>query len=482
MDYTVYSQLIAFLNNMPSGCLLISQSSTILFANSSIEALLIYDNDFLIGKPLSLLIPEGTGQRHDNLVAGYFNQLENRQMAKGQTVSILRSDGRAVPVDIYLNPFEFDGESVVLVNIVDLSEKRLVDDILETVITNMPQGVALLDEDGTIVLVNNALCCAFGYTRAEIQQLSIEQLMPARYREHHIDYRKQFSQQPIARMMAPGRDLTALHKDGTEFPVEIGLSQLKSHSNSNLSLVVISDITERKRVELELNEKNRSLEEFTYVASHDLRSPLRGISDLLTWIEEDLDEGEIDEVRKNIERVKVRATRMEKLIENLLNYARAGKANSKIETVDIQALINDVRALTLIPDGFSFDIDVQCDDIKSSRTPLETVIRNLVANAFKHHDKGLGTVTVRCTNHGNMIKIDVSDDGPGIPEISIPRIFQLFQTITSAERSNAGVGLSLSRRLVETHGGKISVANNDSGKGCTFTVLWPRFVRKDTHD
>jgi signal transduction histidine kinase len=138
-------------------------------------------------------------------------------------------------------------------------------------------------------------------------------------------------------MMGHGRDLTALHADGTELPVEIGLSRVR-WQRKTMTLAAVSDISVRKRLELELRQANANLQEFTYVASHDLRSPLRGIADLVEWIVADLGDAPPPAVRHNLGRISQRIERMEHLIGDLLSYARAGSAQTAFSTVAVDAM------------------------------------------------------------------------------------------------------------------------------------------------
>jgi len=277
--------------------------------------------------------------------------------------------------------------------------------------------------------------------------------------------------------MGVGRDLTALHKDGKEFPVEVGLSPFINTNDEDMVFVSLLDITERKRMETELKENNTSLKEFTYVASHDLRSPLRGISNLIEWIKEDLGTT-TPEVEYNLTRIDDRIHKMETLIDNLLAYARAGKATLDTQVIDMHKLISNVTELLDLPAGMKLHKDIQLDTIVTAWTPLETVVRNLLSNAIKHHDSKEGTIEIRCVAENTLCHITVTDDGPGIPTEAYERIFSLFQT-TSDDKSGSGIGLSISRRLAQAHGGRISVSSNEPQKGSTFHVWWPRFARKE---
>jgi signal transduction histidine kinase len=277
--------------------------------------------------------------------------------------------------------------------------------------------------------------------------------------------------------MGANRDLTGQHKDGTEFAVEIGLSPAR-WNGMTVSLAAVIDISERRRLELDVRDANARLEEFTYVASHDLKSPLRGIADLVEWLSDDLKAVGSPEILRNLERIQTRVTRMERLIQDLLAYARARDVSAALVWIVPKQLITDLIEFAAPPSGFEVHVEVSAPPFKAAQVPLETVLRNLIGNALKHHDRTTGHITIRMVEDDAYCHIEVSDDGPGIPTRSHERAFKLFQTVSSTAREGSGLGLALSKRLVESHGGRIVLVSKDNERGSTFHVWWPRFVRR----
>ncbi|BDX03208.1 hypothetical protein MACH16_19560 [Marinomonas pontica] len=467
---------------LPMGAMVVNTEARILFVNDSLVDILGYSSDELLNADIDMLLPISFRENHKNLMQQFFKHPRKRQMGVGQSLFARKKDGGHIPIEIGLNPIEQDGQTFVLATLIDLTTRQRASDMFQRSIQSAPHGVLVVSSEGTIRLTNEALCQCFGYQSEALIDQPLDMLLPERYRKHHDQLRDSFHQNPTPRMMGVGRDLTALHKDGREFPVEIGLSPFADEEGNEMVLVSLLDITLRKRMEQELRETNTNLEEFTYVASHDLRSPLRGIADLLDWVKEDLGPDALPDVSRNLDRIEVRIQRMEQLIDNLLTYARAGKIESNTQDININTLLDNVMELLAIPAGVTITRDIQLEQFTSVWTPLETVIRNLISNAIKHHDQETGNLFIRCVAENNMCHFSICDDGPGIPEAAFSRIFRLFQTVTSNERSGTGIGLSVSRRLVETHGGRISVESNQHQRGVTFHVWWPRFLRKDTHD
>lgn len=476
---TFFQQLVGCL---PMAAMVVSTDARILFINNTLSEVLGYSPKELLGQDIDFLLPAEFQANHKKLMMQFFSEPRKRQMGAGQALYARRKNGKHIPIEIGLNPVEQEGQTFVLATLIDLTTRQRASSMFQRSIQNAPHGVLVIDAKGIIRLTNNALCQSFGYKPDELINQSMDMLLPQRYRKHHDHLRHSFHQSPTPRMMGVGRDLTALHKDGREFPVEIGLSPFEDEEDNEMVLVSLLDITKRKRLEQELRETNTNLEEFTYVASHDLRSPLRGIADLLEWVKEDLGADIQPDVIKNLDRIDVRIQRMEQLIDNLLTYARAGKVESITQDINVNTLLDNIFELLEVPNGMTITRNINVEHFTSAWTPLETVMRNLISNAIKHHDQDTGSIAIGCVAENNLCHFTICDDGPGIPEAAFSRIFRLFQTVTSNERSGTGIGLSVSRRLVETHGGRISVEANKHQRGVTFNVWWPLFLRKDTHD
>jgi len=475
-------QLHSLIHIIPSSAMIVNNLGCILHCNQLLTDALGYSAGALTNANIEQLLPKEYRSSHQSLMKQFLASPSKRQMGKGKELFALKKDGEKIPIEIGLNPIKVGSDILVLATLVDISTRLRMNQMFKNSVNHAPYGVLVVSTAGVIAFANDSLCNCFGYNIEQLLGNPIEMLLPKRYRGDHQGLRNAYIEKPTVRMMGVGRDLTALHADGREFPIEIGLKPFIDENNKKMILVSLVDITQRKRMENELKETNTNLEEFTYVASHDLRSPLRGISDLLEWIKEDLPTDCPADINKNIDRISIRVDKMEALIENLLTYARAGNLHSEIKTINISSLIDDVLSLVAIPDKFSVALDISVDELESALTPLETILRNLISNAVKHHDKEVGKLNITCRRENSMLHFMVCDDGPGIPESAMKRIFRLFQTVSSSERGASGIGLSVCRRLAETHGGRISVNNNRDLKGVTFHLWWPRFIRKDTHD
>lgn len=223
----------------------------------------------------------------------------------------------------------------------------------------------------------------------------------------------------------------------------------------------------------ELRLSNNDLETFAYVASHDLKSPLRAIDNLTTWLAEDL-EGKIDaENAERLDMVRGRVKRMEGLLDSLLEFSRAGQSVSEDKIVSADKLVLDISRLLNVPKGFDVIAGDGLSAIAIPRMPLEQVFHNLINNALKHHDRDTGTVTVNGRKQGAFYVFTVVDDGPGIPKEYQAKIFEMFHTLKRRDEvEGSGMGLALVQKIILRFGGTIEVTSGEA-RGSTFTFYWP---------
>jgi len=469
-------------NAAPNGFVMVDTEGQIVAANAELHRMFGYPLDTLTGKALETLLPEALRNSHTGLRSGFFERPEPRRMGAGRVLYALRADGHEFPVEIGLNPLEGPDGPLVLASVVDISERMGLELAFRGLFDASPYGMLIVNDSGNIAMANRVVAEMLGHTPASLDGQPLHTLLPERYRAGHGALMGGYRKTGEARMMGQGRDLTALHADGTELEVEIGLSRVR-WQRQTMTVAVVSDISVRKRLERELRQANENLQEFSYVASHDLRSPLRGIADLVEWIEADLGEQAAPEVIRNLGRISLRIQRMERLIDDLLSYARAGQAATEFALVDLDALVRGVLEIQPPPAGFTVELDLAVEPFMATHTPLETALRNLLSNAVKHHDRATGRLSVTACVDNSFCQISVTDDGPGVPPTGRERIFKLFQTLTASERAGSGIGLALTKRLVEVHGGHIEVISPVSnGRGASFRFWWPRFPRRTSDE
>jgi signal transduction histidine kinase len=238
------------------------------------------------------------------------------------------------------------------------------------------------------------------------------------------------------------------------------------------------ELSERNRelqeTATELARSNADLEQFAYVASHDLRAPLRGIGNLASWLEEDVGDRLGDESRRHLELLRNRVKRLQSYIDALLTYSRVGRTVAQVELVDTGQLVGDVFGM-VSPGGISLEVVGPLPLLETVKVSLQMVLVNLIGNAIKHHDRSEGHVVISARElDGGFYEFAVADDGPGIPPEFHERVFKMFQTLRPRDEvEGTGMGLALVRKIVETYGGTVSVESGE-GRGTTFRFTWPR--------
>jgi len=269
--------------------------------------------------------------------------------------------------------------------------------------------------------------------------------------------------------------------------VEVRTSQLQEAIRA-----LHGEVLERKSAQLELQSLNETLElhiasrtaeverkaqyleQFAYVTSHDLKSPLRAVSNLAQWIEEDLSDKLDDTSREQLALLRDRVRRMHDLIEGLLEYSRVGYNTDSESNVDTRELIDEIIDSLSPPKGFTTKINGNMPVFFVDRLQLGQVFSNLISNSLKHHGGKKGKIQINSENHTDFYKFSVCDDGKGIASEYHDKVFMMFQVLESSDlESNTGIGLTLVKKIVEEHGGTIRLESS-AGEGACFHFTWPK--------
>lgn len=360
-----------------------------------------------------------------------------------------------------------------------LAARTWMEERFQQVVESAPNAMVMIDRGGVIELVNVEAERVFGYERAELLGRHVEMLVPARFRSDHPGLRTAFFADPRARRLGAGRDLYGVKKDGSEFPVEIGLNLIETDQGT-LVLAAVVDISARIRTEQqlkaqaeELKRSNEELEHFASVASHDLRAPLRAIKGLAEWIAEDVEQSCLPETRENLALLRARTERLEQMLSGLLEYARAGRSTTPPEYIDTGRLVAEIVEYLSPPPGFVIECQDPMPILQAEKAPLEHVFQNLLSNALKHHDRDHGTIAITAQDRGNCVEFTVQDDGPGIDPAFHNRIFGMFQTLRARDEvEGSGIGLAIVRKAVEANGGSVTVASAPPRRGTSFIFSW----------
>ena len=368
-----------------------------------------------------------------------------------------------------------------------MREAKQLEAKFHDLLASMPDGILLTNSAGEVVLANSQAERLFGYAVGELQGQLVEVLLPPQFRGGHAGHRAAYFAQPRTRPMGSGLELAGLRRDGSVFPVEISLSPLVTEEGVFV-MSAVRDISERKRIELALLEKNVELENasrakdrFLASMSHELRTPLNAIIGFTGMILMQLAGPLTATQEKHLKTIQGSAKHLLSLINDLLDLVKveAGKLELRPEPVDCQEVLRQV-ADTLRPlaeqKGLGFEVAAPSSPvlIDTDRRALSQIVINLVSNAIKFTEHGEVRVSLAQRQEGGelLTEIGVADTGPGIAEEDAAKLFQAFSQLddSSTRRyEGTGLGLFLSQKLAGLIGGQIAHARRD-GEGSLFTL------------
>jgi PAS domain S-box-containing protein len=479
----------ALLEAAPDAIVIVDEQGRIELVNAQAERLFGYDRSELMGQSVDLLVPDRVRAAHAGHRQMYLEAPRTRPMGVGLSLTARRRDGSEVPVEISLSPLRTPSGVLTMSAIRDVTERTRAEERFRALLESAPDAMVIVDERGSIVLVNAQTERLFGYPRQELLGAPVELLVPARYRHAHVHHRTGYAAAAHPRPMGAGLELYGVRKDGTEFPVEISLSPLMTAEGA-LVVSAIRDITERKASEAErvrlLHERaahaeaNRVKDEFLATLSHELRTPLNAILGWTTLVRDGAMAPEMfDRAIQTIER---NARAQASLIEDLLDVSRIVSGNLRLQVVPLdlcQVVENAADVVRPAADANRVRIEIAFAVrpllMMGDPDRLQQVVWNLLSNAvkFSHPE---GRVHVDAWVDDGDIRLSVRDSGRGIAPTFLPYVFDRFrQADSSYARPGGGLGLGLAivRSVVELHGGRVEARSAGEGHGATFSVSLP---------
>ncbi len=380
----------------------------------------------------------------------------------------------------------------------------------------LPIGVVTLDENNQILSANAEVLRLFGFELAELLGQDIGQLFPANTRQGHLKELNRYLEEPETHVITPNQTIHVRKKEGTLVPVEVSVTSLTLHGDTTI-LATVFDVTERlasqrqlrnevgqrKRAEndlsllneelelrvkartRELEDANRELDQFTYIASHDLQEPLRKQQMFTTILDEEVGDDINEDAKLAMRAINSGAARMQELVRSLLELSRARNQEMQLSLLSLDNVIRDVL------NGLSLRIEETAAKVSAEPLPeiycdsilITQVFQNLLTNAMRFTTKGTSPViSVYHTVLDDQIQITVEDNGIGIALEPQYAIFSPFKRLHArADYPGTGIGLSICKKIIERHGGSIWV-ESELGEGSRFHFTLSKQVRSIKDD
>lgn len=455
-----------------------------MLVNMRAESQFGYRRDELVGHQITAIIPVGFAERLIADGARSAAEALAQQIGTGIELSARRKDGTEFPVEMMLSPLNSDDGILVTAAIRDITVRKTAEQNLmqmeakyRGLLEAAPDAMVVVDEAGDIVLVNIQTEKQFGYRRDELLGEKVTRIIPHGFAARLISDAQRSDVDALAQQIGTGLELSAQRKDGSTFPIEIMLSPLTSPEEM-LVTAAIRDISARKHAEVllqlkiaELSRSNEELAHFADIASHDLQEPLRMVSSYTQLLARRYKGRLDDDADEFIGFAVDGATRMQRLIQDLLIYSRVGtKGKELLDTSSERAMQLAVRNLGgVIADSGALITNDPLPDVRADDIQLIQLFQNLIANAIKYQSPGVPTVHVSAIKDPkDLWTFSVKDNGLGIEPQYFDRIFGMFQRLHKREEySGTGIGLAICKKIVERHGGVMSV-ESQLGQGSTF--------------
>lgn len=475
------SRFRGLLEAAPDAMVVIDQDGRIVLFNSQVERLFGYQREELVGQSIEILVPRRFHGVHPGHRARYFAAPQHRAMGAELDLHGLRKDGSEFPAEISLSPMESEIGPLATAAIRDITGRKKTDAKFRGLLEAAPDAMVIANAEGRIVLVNAQAERMFGYAREELLDHPIETLIPSRFHGVHPAHRQRYSANPRPRPMGTNLELHGRRKDGEEFPVEISLSPLETEEGP-LVTAAIRDVTGQKEQYRRVQEANRLKSEFLANMSHELRTPLNAVIGFAEIIHDGRTGPISPEQKEYLGDILTSSRHLLQIINDVLDLAKveAGRITFRPEAVDLSQLVAEVRdGLRTLAASKAMPVEIEIEPgigpLWLDPARLKQVLYNYLSNAIKFTPEGRRVVIRARPEGGDHFRLEVEDAGIGIAPEDIERLFVEFQQLDSSatkKYQGTGLGLALTRQLVEAQGGHVGVTSAP-GVGSTFFAILP---------
>jgi PAS domain S-box-containing protein len=481
--------LRAVLDAVVHGLITIDAQGTVCSFNPAAVHIFGYQPEEVIGRNVKMLMPEPYHAGHDGYLRNYLDTDQAKIIGIGREVTARRKDGTIFPIELGVAEMAASHGRRFIGIIRDISEAKELEAnkvFLQTLIENIPDGLVTIDESGMMLRVNRSAERMFGSPADELVGRSVSVLIPRPFDDTPDGYLAVFSPTGEGSLVTgASREVTGRRKDGSEFPIDLSVSQMMVDGR-RIFAGLMRDISHRKAMEREnqrimddLARSNQELDNFAYIASHDLKEPLRGVANNANFLKEDY-EGLLDERgAKRVNRMVFLCQRLERLVDDLLYFSRLSRQKLSVQRTDLNQVIKDLQ-FTLDPalreKGAEIVIEQPLPTVMCDLPRITELFRHLIINGVKYNcsprkriEIGFSSAMDVHPEAGPETIFHVRDNGIGIPREFHADVFRIFKRLNEEDdgERGTGVGLTFVQKIVERHRGRIWL-ESEVGSGTTF--------------
>ena len=441
------------------GIIVIDAAGLIQAFNPGAERLFGYRAEEVLGQNVKLLMPSPDREQHDGYLTSYLLTHVPKIIGTGREVRGRRKDGSTFPLHLSVAEMELDGQPAFTGILHDLSRRveieealRKSEERLRSIVESAVDAIIVIDDRGCIQAFNPSAERLFGYALSDVIGRNVNMLMPSPDREHHDGYLRHYLTTGEHKIIGIGREVMALKKNGTRFPVHLSVGEMVSEGKRSFT-GILHDLSDRVALEQRLAEQKSlaKLGEMAAVVAHEVKNPIAGIRGALQVITSRMPADQRD--RAILLDIITRLDALNRIVQDMLMFARPRALRQ--EPIPLGSLLRETASLIERDPGMS-DLEISVGGsahITGDREMLQIVFQNILMNAAQAME-GQGRIVVTITAMDGRCRIAIADRGPGMPQEVREKAFDAFFT---TKHRGTGLGLPIAKRVIDAHGGAIDI-------------------------